>query len=107
MKKTILTTTLSIFFITFCSADGPILKEKLTNPEEYKRQTLQKRSFIWIDGQWEVDNNTYKWVSGHWVPKRMGYVFINGTWEKKSNGWTWKEGYWKKINMNKWINLYS
>ena len=87
--------------------NGPVLAEKLEVPEKIVKQTLQKRSLIWIDGQWKVENNKYIWVSGHWETKKIGYVFINGKWNKSSKGWTWTEGYWKKIELNKWMNLYA
>tara|TARA_B100000902_G_C27120171_1_gene818241 strand:+ start:266 stop:592 length:327 start_codon:yes stop_codon:yes gene_type:complete len=89
------------------SSDGLILKEQLTPPVKECKQTLQKRSYIWIKGQWDIINNNYIWVDGHWESKRFGYVFIDGEWNKKSNGWIWKKGYWKKIDMNKWLNLYT
>ena len=91
--------------ITQASSNGPVLKEKLENPEKNVRQTLQKRAFIWIEGQWEIINNTYQWKSGHWEEKRVGYVFVNGLWEKTGKGWSWKEGYWKKIDISKWYSL--
>jgi len=87
--------------------EGPILAEKLEMPEKLVKQTLQKRSLIWIDGQWKIENNKYIWVSGHWEAKKIGYVFINGKWIKKSKGWMWTDGYWKKIDLNKWMNLYA
>ena len=87
------------------STNGPILLEKLIAPEMNKRQTLQKRAYVWIKGQWEIINNSYAWKSGHWVEKRVGYVFVNGAWEKKAQGWSWKEGYWKKIDISKWYSL--
>ena len=93
--------------ITLASSNGPVVLEKLTPPETNKRQTLQKRAFIWIEGQWEIINNNYSWKTGHWIQKRVGYVFIDGEWEKKSKGWSWKEGYWKKIQLSKWYSLHS
>ncbi|MBF25527.1 MAG: hypothetical protein CMP49_03295 [Flavobacteriales bacterium] len=87
--------------------EGPTLKEQLSPPNQEFKQTLQKRSQIWIKGQWAIVNNTYVWVKGHWETKRAGFVFVDGNWIKKSNGWTWKEGYWKKIDMNKWLNLHT
>ena len=98
---------LSSITISNAQNQGPILAEKLEAPETIVKQTLQKRAFIWIDGQWEVQNGEHVWVSGHWENKKIGYVFINGQWTKKSKGWTWTNGYWKKININKWLNLYA
>ena len=98
---------LSSITISNAQTEGPILAEKLEAPEIIVKQTLQKRAYIWIDGQWEVQNDKYIWVSGHWETKKIGYVFVSGKWTKKSKGWTWTNGYWKKIDMNKWLNLYA
>ena len=87
--------------ISTAQNQGPVLAEKLEMPEKIVKQTLQKRSLMWIEGQWTIENNQYIWVSGHWATKKIGYVFINGQWSKKSKGWTWTNGYWKKININK------
>ena len=94
MKQIIL-----IFFIIVlvnlskANSNGPVLLEKLTPPEKNQPQTLQKRAFIWIEGQWETVNDTYKWKSGHWIEKKIGYVFINGKWNKSKQGWRWEDGY--------------
>ena len=89
------------------SSKGPFLINKLAPPEKNQIQTLQKRSLIWIEGQWKTKNNEYQWESGHWINKRIGYVYINGQWNKSNKGWQWEDGYWKEIDINKWINLYS
>ena len=86
-------------------AEGPILKNKLSPPENNEIQTLQKRGLTWIQGQWETINNNYQWRTGHWTEKKIGYIFINGKWEKTNKGWKWIDGYWKKININKWMSL--
>ena len=93
--------------ISTAQNEGPALADKLEMPEKVVKQTLQKRSEIWIDGQWKIENNKYIWVSGHWKTKKIGYVFVNGKWNKSSKGWTWTEGYWKEIELNKWMNLYA
>ena len=93
--------------ISTAQTQGPVLAEKLEMPEQNVKQTLQKRSLIWIDGQWKVENNKYIWVSGHWKTKKIGYVFVNGKWNKSSKGWVWTDGYWKEIELNKWMNLYA
>ena len=93
--------------ISNAQTQGPVLAEKLEMPEKLVKQTLQKRSLIWIDGQWKVENNKYIWVSGHWETKRIGYVFIDGKWKKTSKGWVWTDGYWKKIDLNKWMTLFA
>jgi hypothetical protein len=93
--------------ISNAQTQGPILAEKLEMPEKLVKQTLQKRSLIWIDGQWKVEDNKYIWVSGHWETKRIGYVFIDGKWKKTSKGWIWTDGYWKKIDLNKWMTLFA
>jgi|TARA_B100001113_G_C20561216_1_gene384816 hypothetical protein len=86
---------------------GPVLAEKLEMPEKIVKQHIKKRSAIWIEGQWKVENNQYIWVSGHWEAKKFGYVFVNGTWTKGPQGWVWTEGYWQQIPIKKWKLLYA
>lgn len=108
MKQIILITFIILSSnLSIANSEGPVLIEKLTPPEKNQPQTLQKRAFIWIEGQWQTINGSYKWKSGHWTKKRIGYVYINGKWSKKDQGWKWEDGYWKEIDINKWINLYS
>ncbi len=106
-KQLLITAIITILNMSLIQAEGPILKDKLLNPEKIEKQTIQKRSHTWIEAQWKVINNQYQWKSGYWEEKRIGYVFVNGYWDKKTNGWAWKEGYWKKIDLKKWMNLYS
>ena len=107
MKKILLLIIILIITTPIVKAEGPFVQEKLSPPENKILQTLQKRSFIWIKGQWETVDNQYKWKSGYWIEKKIGYVFVNGEWNKSKQGWQWEDGYWKKIDINKWINLYS
>ena len=107
MKKTIL---LIIFFtfnsILFSQSKGPVVENIIDSPRSY-RQTIQKRSHIWVKGQWEIINDQYMWKDGYWVVKKPGFVFVDGYWKKHINGWQWILGYWKEIDINKWLNLHS
>ena len=87
--------------------EGPVLPNKLVNPQDFVEQFIKKRSYTWIDGQWKIDGGKYVWIDGHWVPKRIGYHYINGKWIKKDNGWAWLDGYWEPISIKKWKTLYS
>jgi len=108
MKKIFIIITIILFTNSvYANSKGPFLLNKLTPPEKNHIQTLQKRSLIWIEGQWETINNKYQWKSGHWTNKKSGHVYVNGRWNKSNKGWQWEDGYWKKIDINKWINLYS
>ena len=108
IKKIILPLLIVLFTSTSLFAkEGPFLENKLKKPNNEEKQTLQKRAFIWIEGQWKIEKNKYVWQKGYWERKRIGYVFINGSWIKKSKGWTWSQGYWKKIDLSKWMALYS
>ena len=107
MSKYFFTLLFFPFLICLSQQEGPIISQKLENPEIINRQHIQKRSKIWIEPQWKFDNGNYIWVSGHWAQKRVGYQFINGYWIKKEDGWSWVDGYWEKISIKKWRNLYS
>ena len=64
----------AILIIALCSNSissaqnqGPILANKLVNPEAKIIQTIKKEHFVWIDGQWKFENNKYTWINGHWT----------------------------------------
>ena len=104
----------AILIIALCSNSisnaqnqGPILANKLVNPEPKITHTIKKEHFVWIDGQWKVENNKYIWISGHWTAKKARHVFINGNWKKQNDGWSWEEGYWKKYQINNYKKLYT
>ena len=107
MKKILLIIIIILINTPIAKAEGPFMQEKLSPPEKNIVQTLQKRSLTWIEGQWITVDGNYNWQTGHWTEKKIGYVFINGKWSKSNKGWQWQDGYWKKININKWITLYS
>ena len=94
-------------FLSFSQQDQIIVLEIPQPPIEEFRQTIQKRSYVWIPAQWKFEANQYKWVPGFWERKKIGYVFVSGKWIEKNRGYVWKSGYWKKINLNKWMMIYS
>ena len=105
--KNIATFFFFIPFLTFSQENQTIVLEIPQPPSEEVRQTIQKRSYVWIPAQWKFEANQYKWVPGFWERKKVGYVFVSGRWIEKSQGYVWKNGYWKKINLNKWMMIYS
>ena len=107
MRQHIITSLLFCASVCFSQIEGPVVSEKLEIPETSIKNCIQKRSHIWIDGQWKVENNNYEWVTGHWVKKRVGYHFVNGQWIEKNNGWLWIEGYWEIMPIKKWRTIYS
>ena len=105
---------IAIIIIALCSYtisnaqnQGPILTDKLVDLEPKITQNINKDFFVWIDGQWKIENNKYQWISGHWIAKKPGHVFINGKWIQQNNGWIWKEGHWKQYPMNNYKKLYT
>tara|TARA_A100001011_G_C14214261_1_gene801291 strand:- start:425 stop:757 length:333 start_codon:yes stop_codon:yes gene_type:complete len=100
----------SFIFTTFLCVGQTkeiVVLEKLTPPTKVVKQTLQKRAFIWIQGQWNIIEDRYVWRDGYWTPKKKGYVFVNGKWQSHKKGWVWNQGYWKKIDLKKWNSIYS
>ena len=107
MKKlTLFTLFFTVSTVLLSQSGGPVVKNIIDAPINYK-QTIQKRSHIWIKGQWEIINNQYNWKEGYWAVKKPGFVFVDGYWKKHKNGWQWILGYWKEIDINKWISLNS
>ena len=94
-------------FLAFSQQEQIIVLEIPKPPSEEVRQTIQKRSYVWIPAQWKLEEEKYTWVPGFWERKKVGYVFVSGNWIEKGRGYIWKNGYWKKINLNKWMMIYS
>ena len=107
MKKITIITLLIISSSLYANDNSPVVIVKPDIPLNEKKQTLQKRAFIWIKGHWKATNDNYKWVSGFWEKKRPGYIYIDGYWEKVKNGYRWSTGYWKKIDSQQWATLYN
>ena len=106
MKKITFIITLLLFAFTV-NAQELVVKDILTPPSKQIKQSIQKRSQVWIPAQWNIENNQHIWTEGHWTDKKTGQVFISGQWEKSKEGFIWKEGYWKQISMDKWMSIYS
>ena len=106
MKKITFIITLLLFAFTV-NAQELVVKDILTPPSKQIKQSIQKRSQVWIPAQWNIENNQHIWTEGHWTDKKTGQVFISGQWQKSKKGFIWKEGYWKKIPMDKWMSIYS
>ncbi len=105
MRKLAIIILIMICSNIYANDNNPVVIDKPIIPFNEKKQTLQKRSFTWIKGHWEVVNNNYNWVKGSWTKKRPGYVYIDGYWKKVRNGYKWSSGYWKKIDLQQWANL--
>jgi hypothetical protein len=106
MTKFTFILTLLLFAFTV-NAQELVVKDILTPPTKQIKQSIQKRSKVWIPAQWNIENNQYVWSEGKWENKKVGQVFISGGWEKAKGGFVWTEGYWKNISINKWMAIYS
>ena len=107
IDKCFLLALLLLPFFTFSQQDQSVVMEIPSPPIEEVVQTIQKRSYFWIPGQWVFEKNTYNWIPGYWERKKAGYVFVSGKWIEKNKGYIWQSGFWKKINLDKWLMMYS
>lgn len=104
--KIIIITFSILFIFSQISYSQTVVPSKL-NPPENLSPNKNKKSHIWISGEWIESNNNYVWKKGYWENKRPGFIFLPGYWKKIKNGWTWISGYWKQISIEKWNEIYS
>ena len=53
--------------------------------------------FVWINGYWGYQGNSYQWVPGRWErpPRGRGH-WEDGRWERGGDGYRWRDGRWRK-----------
>ncbi len=70
---------------------------------EYSRPQRPSETHIWIDGDWNWNNQTHVYVqkAGFWDRPRQGQSYVTGRWQTTSRGKSWSKGYWKKDGQQK------
>jgi hypothetical protein len=65
---------------------------------EYARPQQPSINHIWIDGDWNWNNQTHVYVqrAGYWSAPRPGRSYVAGSWRTTQRGKTWSKGYWQK-----------
>ena len=87
---------LMIFFtISGCEPGSITVGAQLSAPY-YERPLRPGPDYVWIDGDWYIDNGRYVYRHGYWARPRRGHVWITGTWEQRNGGWYWRKGRWDR-----------
>ena len=70
---------------------------------EYARPPRPSETHIWIDGDWNWNNQTHVYVqkAGYWDAPRHGQSYIKGNWETTQRGKSWNKGHWQKDSQQK------
>jgi hypothetical protein len=65
---------------------------------QYDRPQRPSETHIWIDGDWNWNNQTHVYVqkAGYWDRPRQGQSYVAGSWQSTSRGKTWSKGHWQK-----------
>jgi hypothetical protein len=65
---------------------------------QYDRPQRPSETHIWIDGDWNWNNQTHVYVqkSGYWDKPRQGQSYVAGSWQSTSRGKSWSKGHWQK-----------
>jgi hypothetical protein len=65
---------------------------------EYDRPQRPSESHIWIDGDWNWNNQTHLYVqkAGYWDRPRQGQSYVAGSWQSTARGKSWSKGHWQK-----------
>jgi hypothetical protein len=95
MKKFILIVAFAFSLLSIVSCEGPglIVGAQLSTPV-YERPGAPGPDYIWIDGDWVVENGNYVWHEGYWSRPRGHRAWQAGNWEQRNNGWSWRRGRW-------------
>ena len=64
----------------------------------YDRPQRPSETHIWIDGDWNWNNQTHVYVqkNGYWDKPRQGQSYVAGSWQSSPRGKSWSKGYWQK-----------
>jgi hypothetical protein len=70
---------------------------------DYARPPRPSETHIWIDGDWNWNNQTHVYVqkAGYWEKPRIGQSYVAGSWQSSQRGKSWTKGHWQKDNKQK------
>ena len=97
MKKNIFIAVAIVCSLTLLSCGGPrvIVAERPVAPY-YQRPFAPGPSYIWIDGDWMIQNGRYVHQQGYWAAPRGNRRWESGRWQQNGRGWEWQHGYWRR-----------
>ena len=68
--------------------------------QEYARTPQPAYASVWIEGNWNYNNQTHVYVqrAGYWERPRQGQSYVAGSWQTTQHGKSWSKGHWQKDN---------
>jgi hypothetical protein len=68
--------------------------------QEYARSPQPAYASIWIEGNWNYNNQTHVYVqrAGYWERPRQGQSYVAGSWQTTQHGKSWTKGHWQRDN---------
>jgi hypothetical protein len=95
MKKTIYFSVcmLLLFSLWSCEPSSITVGARLDAPY-YERPARPGPEYVWIEGDWYVENGVYIYHQGYWNRPRNSHIWITGSWEQRGSGWYWRRGRW-------------
>lgn len=100
MKRIIFLISLAgvLLLLNACSTTGYVTTEPAY--VEYTRPERPSNLHIWIDGDWQYNNQTHVYVqkNGYWSKPSQGRTYQSGHWQSNPKGKSWSKGHWKKNN---------
>lgn len=98
MKKLVIFFFTAILVLSLASCGEPgrfFITTRFSTPAVV-RPPIPGEGYIWIEGDWFFNGNTYTWRDGYWSRPLPGYYWVPGEWKFRSQRWYWKPGHWRK-----------
>jgi hypothetical protein len=92
--KRILLLAFILFTIAACNSSHYVISTQLPVPV-YEKPIAPGPGYVWIDGDWKVEDGNYIWHEGHWRKPKVHKVWHPGYWQSTTNGWYWQPGRWQ------------
>lgn len=95
MKTIISIVTGTLLLISFYSFEPErvVVSARYSTPY-YVRPPQPYHTYIWIEGDWYIQNGIYVYKQGYWAPPKRNKKYHPGEWRRSVNGWYWKRGRW-------------
>ena len=93
--------SLSVVAIVFTSCMGGYMASDPSynyQYKEYARSPQPGYASIWIEGNWNYNNQTHVYIqrAGYWERPRQGQSYVAGSWQTTQHGKSWSKGHWQK-----------
>ncbi len=95
LRGTTLALTLSSMLALFPACYAEVSTAPSAPPPPRVVQVAPRPGFIWVDGNWHWNGQTWVWMDGHYERMRHGHRWVPGQWVQQPNGaYQWVPGHW-------------